>query len=215
VNYAGVGISAPGALAIDAEGDAWIANSTGSVVELASSGSPISPAGGFTGGGLANSFGIAFDASGNAWITNKFSANTNGSVTEFSSSGTPISGADGYTAGGIDYPLGIAGDSKGNMWIANFGHSTVTRMPEKSPTSASQLRGGGLGFPIGTAVDRKGSVWVGNQGNSSVTRLIPSKNGKTSFKNFSRGGFNGLLESRPTMRGTFGSRIITAAMSPN
>jgi len=57
------------ALAIDGSGNAWIANwSSVNVTELSSSGSILSGASGYTGGGLDSPISVAIDGSGNVWV---------------------------------------------------------------------------------------------------------------------------------------------------
>ena len=49
----------PASIALDAEGNLWAANYYDAVTELSNTGEAISPASGFTGGGLYESYGIA------------------------------------------------------------------------------------------------------------------------------------------------------------
>ena len=57
--------SARGGIAIHGSGDVWVSNSAGnSVIKLSPTGLALSPAGGFTGGGLNSPSAIAIDASG-------------------------------------------------------------------------------------------------------------------------------------------------------
>jgi len=89
----GGGLQAPGGIAIDGAGNAWVTNFRGaSLSEFASlganaGGAPLSPAtSGFTGAGLAQPFSAAIDSSGNIWIANF----GNNSVTEFIGIAAPV-----------------------------------------------------------------------------------------------------------------------------
>jgi hypothetical protein len=55
--------------AIDGAGNIWIASSN-SISEFNSSGSPLSPASGFTAAGINNPSFVAIDPAGNVWIAN-------------------------------------------------------------------------------------------------------------------------------------------------
>ena len=120
VTYTGDGINAPSALAVDATGNVWIANSAGnSVTELAHNGSAVgnSP---FTAGKIDAPAAIAIDTTGNVWI-----ANSNSTLTELSSAGTNV-GTSPLSGGGLSSPSSIVFDGLGNLWIANKGDSSIS-----------------------------------------------------------------------------------------
>ena len=73
--------------------------------EISGTGTFVSAAGGYIGGGLARPRGIANDA--------------NFSVTRLSHSGSLISGPNGYLGGDLGSPYGIATDGAGNSWIGS------------------------------------------------------------------------------------------------
>lgn len=180
VQLTGGGLNVPEAVAIDAQGNAWVANYAPVVVELSPSGVALSGPAGFTGGALMQSFGIAIDGNAHVWVTSEESApgvNSGlGSVTELSSSGTILSGAAGYT-GSIVFPLSVAIDANGNAWVANFGDgahpsSLVELAPggaELSPSGG--FIGGGLGFPVALAIDSAGNLWTADEGDGNVARF--------------------------------------------
>ena len=182
IQLSGSGLNNPTAVAIDAQGNAWIANYHGSAVsKFSPAGAPLSGSAGFVGGGLQESFSIAVDQGGNAWVTNEESAGgvnqKLGSVTRLAPDGTFLSGAAGYVAGGIAFPQAIAIDQGGNAWIANYGDgalpSSLTKLgPDGGALSpAAGFTGAGLAFPAALAVAADGSVWVSNQGGDSVSAL--------------------------------------------
>jgi streptogramin lyase len=148
------------AIAIDALGNAWIANefttssnSASSVSELSNNGSILSGAAGYTGGGLNRPTGIAIDPSGNAWIMNS----TNPSLTKLSSTGSPLSGTTGFAS-----PLsrGLAIDGSGNVWCG----SRLAKFDNNGNNlSGSGYTGGGVGGTNsvgGIAIDAAGSAWL-------------------------------------------------------
>ncbi len=187
--YPGGGLNGPAAIAIDAAGNAWVANDAGVVVELAPNGSALSGPAGFTGGGLDHCFAIAVDASGNVWVTDKYSSTTNGGVTELSASGAILSGPNGYANGGIDYPLSVVIDSSGDLWVANYANASLTENPQSS--SATSITGGGLSFPVSISLDALGHVWAANFGNSSVSEFDSSGGALSSSTGHTSGGVDG------------------------
>jgi DNA-binding beta-propeller fold protein YncE len=58
----------------------------GTVSEFNSSGTAISPSGGFQGGSMNDPIGIAIDASGNVWVSNDFDA----SITQLIGAAAPV-----------------------------------------------------------------------------------------------------------------------------
>lgn len=171
IAYTGGGLSAPNGLAIDAAGNAWVANSTGNSVTkfsslgVAASGSP------FTGGGLTTPYSVAVDATGDAWVTNSGAS----SVTELSSTGSFMSGTSGYAVGGVNHPRGIAIDGAGNVWVTNYTSNSVAKLTSAGAAAAgSPFSGGGLNSPSAIAIDGAGDAWIANYGATGVTELNSS-----------------------------------------
>ena len=193
LNYTGGGLSAPSGIAIDAAGNAWVANipsiqSLGnSLSEFSSGGSAISGSSGYTGGGLSEPDAIAIDASGHVWAAN-YGAN---SLSEFSSGGSAISGPSGYTGGGLNGPQGIAIDAAGNAWVANHNHGSISEFSSGgSALSGSGYTGGGLNGPVGIAIDAAGNAWVANSGGNSLSEFS-SGGSALSGSGYTGGGLNG------------------------
>jgi hypothetical protein len=92
--------SAPAAIAIDTNGNAWVANTGNSTVsEISGTGSTVTP---FSGGGLSSPTSVAIDANNNVWIAN---SGVGGSVTEITPGATPVYA--NYTGAGIAAPTAI------------------------------------------------------------------------------------------------------------
>jgi streptogramin lyase len=125
--------------AIDSTGNIWFVSSKNSAIGKSDpTGKPISPAGGYTGGGLNSPGGIAIDGANTIWVTNR---STN-SISAFTNSGAAITPSTGYTADGVSGPRGIAIDPSGNLWITNFTYNSVTEFlgiaaPTATPITAS------------------------------------------------------------------------------
>jgi streptogramin lyase len=110
-------------VAIDSGNNIWFASSRNSVLgKLDPNGALVSPATGYTGGGLSGPAGIAVDGSERVWVTNR----DGNSLSAFASDGTALSPTAGYKADNVSGPRGIAIDPSGNVWVANFTYNSVT-----------------------------------------------------------------------------------------
>jgi hypothetical protein len=149
VTYTGNGINAPSALAIDAGGNVWIANSAGnSVTELAHNGTNVgsSP---FTAGSISAPSALAVDTAGDIWV-----ANGNSTLTELSSTGSNMNSGP-FSGGGLSGPSSIAFDGLGNVWLSNYSNSSVSEF-SSTGTAISGTNGytaTGLSAPIGVAIN--------------------------------------------------------------
>lgn len=180
---------APYAVAIDAAGNAWIANYDGtnsSVFELSSLGATLSGTNGYTGGGLDFAAAIAIDNAGDAWIAN-YAGN---SLSKFSSSGTALSPTSGYTGGGIDEPQGIAIDGLGDVWVVSGQDSTLSKFSSSGTAlSGTGYTGGGMASPNGLGVDGSGNIWIASATvNSSTISEFSNSGIPISSSGYSGGG---------------------------
>ena len=151
VQHTAGGFNNPRSIAIDAQGNAWIANcgsancttnGAGSITELSPLGAPVATP--YTAGGINIPVSIAIDALGDAWIANQ----GGNSVTELTSAGVPVVAA--YTGGGLSAPSSIAIDGLGNVWITNSGNSSVTEISGAGSvlSPSGGFTGGGVSAPI-------------------------------------------------------------------
>lgn len=138
------GLNQPAAVAKDANGNVYVAESGGQRVrKIAPSGAVTTFAGtGATGFGgdsgpataaLLNSpKGLTVDGTGNVYIADSGNSrvrkvNTNGNITTFAGTGAVGFGGDGgaATAAVLANPSGVAVDSNGNLYIADYGNCVV------------------------------------------------------------------------------------------
>ncbi|SNS30933.1 hypothetical protein SAMN05421770_101436 [Granulicella rosea] len=196
--YVGGGLNYADGIAIDASGNAWIANKSGnSVTELSSNGTVISSAGTgpYTtpGGQIQVPDAIAIDGLGNVWVTSLQynigkNAITYGSLTELSSTG-------GFLAFNQEEsgPYSIAFDQSGDVWVTNgpgLAEFTNTDVPISIfRTGCNTSLGIGSGFYTGVAVDASDNVWTTSStssGGSSIQRWSATG----SCESFTGGGIN-------------------------
>ena len=125
------------AVALDTEGNVWLADYSGvALVEL-------SPAGVLLQrlsliGGVTSPQGITSDGAGQIWSTN-YHGNSFSGFTASSSASTAISPATGFGLdAGLSQPFGLAVDQSGNVWVASFASNALVEFvglasPRKSP----------------------------------------------------------------------------------
>ncbi len=185
VTYSGGGLSNPSGLAIDTEGNVWVASYFYAASKFAPTGAPLF-ANGVTGYGLNNSYGMAVDLKDQAWVPNEqpyIGPGTIGSVTVLGSSVGTLTSEMNYTAGGLNYPLSIAIDPNGTAWVVDYGNSHLTLL-----NAAGAPLSGAAGyttplfaFPVVVAIDANHFGWIGNQADTTVTKVAPDG---SSYQNF-------------------------------
>jgi hypothetical protein len=174
----GGGLGVPSGVAIDRLGNAWVTSEPPSspffdrVSEFSSSGTPLSPSGGYTAGGLSGgeSLLVTIDLSGDVWV---MSDNTNdstsaGGLTELSDSGSVLQvlNASAFPAnylgciGGL--PSGMAIDGVGNVWVVSGENSCIVKLSSTGSILLQVDSYSGFSTPNSVAVDGSGNAWVAN-----------------------------------------------------
>jgi streptogramin lyase len=185
IYYYGGGLDYAYAVALDASGNVWFASYYGTLSKFSPVGVPLSPSGGYTGGGLAGQpKGMAIDLNGNAWITNY----ANASISEFSNAGTPLSTSSGFTGNGLAYPSVPAVDLAGDLWVPGSAISFFNS--SGVPATGSGITGGGVNAPTSVAIDSSGNLWVSNRAGNSLTKLSSSGSPISSSAGYTGGGLD-------------------------
>jgi sugar lactone lactonase YvrE len=178
--WSGGGMNLPTAMAIDSNGNAWVASYFSVLTELPALGTAgsvqqIASASGV----LMESYGLTVDGSNNIWVSNEQTSNSinggNGNVVKFSNAGQVLSGAGGFSAGGVYFPQGLAADTTGNVWVVDYGNSMISLLsPSGSAVNGAMAWGSGqLALPVAVAVDASHNAWVANQSANTITRVSP------------------------------------------
>ena len=212
-------LNAPIAIAVDGQGNVYIAdfnnarvrkvNSSGTISTLAGTGIP-----GFSGdGGPATSarlyapHGVAVDGQGNVYIADSYNqrvrkVNPAGTITTIAGTGKQGFSGDGGTATSatMTYPRGVAADAQGNVYF--FDSSTRVRKVTPGGTITT-FAGGGSSFgdggpatsaqlrsPYGVAVDRQGNVYIADFPDHRLRKVSPGGT-ITTFAGTGTGGFSG------------------------
>jgi sugar lactone lactonase YvrE len=163
LNFSGGGLYGPAAVAIDASGNAWVADeafyrSSGSAItEISSYGTFLTGISGFTNASITTPDAIAVDDSGNAWIGDDGLGGSLEFTNEISSAGSLLPPPHGY--GGGTGLLSVAIDGLGNAW---FGGPQVRKYSSSGlAVSTPAYTGGGLTTTSNSiAIDGAGSAWV-------------------------------------------------------
>jgi hypothetical protein len=147
LKFTGGGLSAPGKIMFDAQGNAWtgvnfIVGSQasddlwdGNLSEFAPNGKPLSPVTtGFTGGGIEGpGFGTAVDADSRVLVTSTGSK----TISLFDNKGQPLSPPDGYNFGGqLGIMQGIIVVPNGDVWTLDFEKDQVIYLSKGDASKA-------------------------------------------------------------------------------
>jgi PKD repeat protein len=215
LQFSGGGLMYPYGLAIDGDGNVWVANECFcGITKFSSTGIAISPPSGYTGGGLGSvsapyiggeaiPYFIAIDTSGNVWTEESVStlyAGTMSFFSEFSGNGVALSPSSGYF--GMAYN-GIMGGGFNGFYMVIDGLSDIWNtysytgtISEFSPSGTTLIlsgnySGGGLDEPNGVAVDGYENVWAVNVQSNSLTKLSNSGVVISPGSGFTGGGLAG------------------------
>lgn len=193
-------LSGPAAIATDAKGNVWVADTGNSrVQEFNSEGEFLSQFGaeGANDGLFSSPRGIAVDAKGNVWVADTISSR----IQEFNSKGEFVRkfGSYGTGNGKFNSLQGLAADAEGHVWAVNAA-SGKSRVQEFSSEGAymaqfgtSGAENGQLKEPEGIAIDAKGNFWIADTGNNRVEEF--NTKGEYVAKFGSLGSGNGQLKS--------------------
>ncbi|MGO8687251.1 MAG: NHL repeat-containing protein [Candidatus Dormibacteria bacterium] len=193
----------PSAVAVDAVGDLYIADTANDVVErvsrsgtlsvVAGTGDPGKPTPGpATSSELGHPSGVAVDAAGNVYIADSGNdviekVTPSGTLSVVAGTGDPGKPTPGPATGSdLSDPLGVAVDAAGHVYIADTGNDVV----EKVTTSGmlSVVAGTGdqgaptpgpatnshLSGPGGVTVDAAGNLYIADSGNGVVEKVTRS-----------------------------------------
>jgi len=187
--YTGGGLVTPQALAVDGEGNVWIANAGNSITELAAgSGGLLLGTDGFTSAHLDAPTSLAIDTSGKIWITNcggQCSGSNNASSVTLLTPGNNISAtAANFQDQTLSSPYGIAIDATGRAWIANATGNSLTVF-----NAMGVVQSGASGYvstfqsgPVSVVLDSASHAWAVSPGTDAVVEF--ASNGSASADSY-------------------------------
>jgi hypothetical protein len=123
-------------VAIDSADNVWYASNQNNAIGVSDkNGVLVSPANGYTGGGLKGPAQIAIDGSNRVWVANREGS----TLSAFTNKGAAISPSTGYQSSGLSNPRGLAIDASGNVWLTNFTYNSLTEFVGIATPSATPI----------------------------------------------------------------------------
>jgi hypothetical protein len=123
-------------IAIDSADNVWYASNKNNALGVSDkNGVLVSPANGYTGGGLKGPAQIAIDGSNRVWVANRDGS----TLSAFTNTGLAISPSTGYQSASLSNPRGLAIDASGNIWLTNFTFNSITEFIGIATPSATPI----------------------------------------------------------------------------
>ena len=160
----GAQLSLPMAVAVDAGGNLYIADTNNHRIRKVSAGGLIATVAGngiagssgdggpATAASLRSPYGLALDAAGNLYIADTYNSrirmvDTSGTIATVAGTGVPGQSADGAlaTAAQLAFPYGVAVDAAGNLFIADSNNYRICKVDTRGKIST--VAGGGSSYP--------------------------------------------------------------------
>ena len=169
------GFSLPEDVAVDRNGNVYVADAAGLFEILAVNGNiPVSPTIRSVGSGFWNPSGVAIDKDGNVYVADT----TNNAIKEILAvnGSIPDSPTINTLGSGFSFPWGVAVDGSGNVYVADTSNNAIKEILAVNgsiPASpAIKTLGSGFRLPRGVAVDAVGNVYVGDTLNGVVKEIL-------------------------------------------
>jgi hypothetical protein len=174
VTFKGGGLVVPGAVVIDASGDAWTANcptcyigsGTDSVVGFGPYGAVLSGTTGYT-AGIHKPGALAFDELGNLWSVNASSGSNPDQVVKQTGATLDFAFSDST----ISVPTGIAIDGGDNAWVANQNLSSIVQVLSGGTRTLSPVTSTGFSGPAGVGFAGGGTLFAAGSGSNSLLKF--------------------------------------------
>jgi DNA-binding beta-propeller fold protein YncE len=165
--------SAPSDVAIDGEGNVWVAELGNNRVQKFNSKGEYQLKFGSEGTGNGQfvwPIGITTDSTGDVWVADTL----NNRVQEFNSKGEYLTqfGTKGSGNGQLSTPMGLDIDSGGNVWVADSGNNRVQKFNSKGEYllkfGSAGSGNGQFSSPRALAIDSEGDIWIADYSNNRV-----------------------------------------------
>lgn len=176
VSYKGGGLTTPQMVAIDGNGNAWVANQSNVLTEVTTAGFATG-ANGKTLSTVDAPVSLAVDVNGNLWISNcGMTCSGSSHASSLTYFQTASSTESNFTSGGLNtnYPVAVTGSNL--AWTANTYASSLTLISKSGAVSSgsSGYTNANLQYPVDIAADSSNNVWAVSPSLNSLTVLNTS-----------------------------------------
>ena len=154
------GLNNPRGVAVDGQGNVYIADTANNAVEQLSAANGQMTA--FV-SGLNAPAGVAVDGLGNLYIADT----GNHAIEKFSAANQQLT----TLVSGLSNPSGVATDGQGNVYFSDTGNNAIDEWNAASQ-QLTPLSGSGLSNPTGVAVDGPGNVYFADSGNNAIKERV-------------------------------------------
>ena len=160
----GLSVSSPYGVALDAQGDMYIADTNNKrIVEVNAAGTASIVA--LPGLSLSYPNGVAVDGRGELFIADLY----NFRIVELSAAGSAsVVATPGLS---LAYPEGVAVDAQGDLFIADEGNNRIVEVTAAGSASVIATPGLSLAQPYGVAVDAQGDLFIADSGNNRIVEV--------------------------------------------
>lgn len=150
------GLNNPKGVAVDGQGNLYIADTGNNVIKKASPGAQQAVV---LSSAQNNPGAVAVDGQGNVYIADS----GNHAIEELSSANQQLT----TLISGLSNPSGIAVDGQGNVYFSDTSHNAIDEW-NATTLQVTTLAGSGLSNPTGVAVDALGDVYFADSGNNTI-----------------------------------------------
>jgi len=165
-------LSAPDGVAVDGQGNVYVADQTGDFIQkLSSDGRPLDRWGsaGAGPGKFSGPAALAIDRQGNVLVADT----GNNRVQELSPTGVFVKQWGGGTSPQLSSPLGVAVDGQGNVYVDDSANGAGRILKLSADGRVLFQVQTGLGFPNGLAVGNGGDIYVADGSNNRIAVFSP------------------------------------------
>jgi sugar lactone lactonase YvrE len=167
VSPIGSGWTAPGAIALDAAGNTYVADATTGKIYKTAAGGTASVA---VASGYSSPSAVAIDGAGDLYIADS----GNNRIVELPNA-NGLYGTQIVLASGLKGASGLAIDGVGNLYIADSGNARVLLLSRSGNLQAAGLLstvGSGFTTPVAVAIDNAGNLYVSDAGTGKVVQVV-------------------------------------------
>ena len=160
----GTVVAAPQGMAIDQQGNVFVANEIGNTIsKLDSSGTLLATIG--SAASLNEPMGLALDSAGTLYAANFGSGPAANSVARFDAAGNFVASMTAQ----IDRPVGVAVDTSGHLFVGNWFLNTVSKFDASGTFLATIGSSSTITNPGGLVTSGIGELYVANEGSSVIS----------------------------------------------